>query len=99
MQSENTIRQLVRQVNAYARDDQLSGRLYVDLVDMLEACRWFVSSMDQLGEELTRDELESLLIKIDVNVVQHLGFHMRSLKRDMPRVLDAVGRPDDKAAE
>jgi hypothetical protein len=99
MDQETPVKRLVRQVEAFVQDKRLCGRLYADLTDLLEACNWFVSTVQGIDKELSRDELESLLIKIDVNVLQHLGYHLESLKQDMPVMLDAIGLPEDKEAE
>ena len=100
MSEELPIRSLVDQLKPFIEDKGLRGRLYADLTDILEVCNWFVSAVraDSM-KPLTRDELETLLVDFDVNMLQHLAYHLDSLRKDMPAVLDAVGQREDKEAE
>jgi hypothetical protein len=98
MNEELAARSLVNQLRAFVPDQALTGRMHADLTDMLEACNWFVSAIGAVADrQLTRDELETLLIDIDVNMLQHLAHHLDSLRREMPAVLDAIADPDDEA--
>jgi hypothetical protein len=82
-------------LRAFVPDDAVLGRMRVDLTDMLEACNWFLSAINAAADRpLTRDELETLLIDIDVNMLQHLAHHLDSLRRDMPAALEAIAEPN-----
>ena len=71
-----------------AVDADAYGRLYADLHDLLQASEWFVSIAKQNeGKVLSTSDLEDLLIKIDVTFVQHVTFHLNSLRRDLKRTL------------
>lgn len=97
MSEKSTVRSLVDQLVPFVRDEKLGGRLYADLTDMLEACNWFVAAVGvPRPVPLTREELESLLVDIEVNMLQHLTHHIESLRKDLPAVLEAVGLPDDE---
>ena len=99
MNEEPAARSLVDQLKAFVPDQALTGRMHADLTDALEACNWFVSAVGTAAERpLTRDELESLLIDIEANMLQHLAHHLDSLRRDMPAVLDAIAEPDGNEA-
>src|SRR5688572_12174589 len=94
------IRSLVDQLKPLVKDDELCGRFYADLNDMLEMCHWFVSTAtSERKKQLSRDEIESLLIEVEVKMLQHLAYHLDSLRKDLPVVLDAVGVPDEGNAE
>lgn len=85
-------RRVADQLKSFSNDRQLTTRVYVNLTDMLESCVWFAEQMQANGHgKLTRDELETFLINIDINMLQHLVSHLESLRRDMPTILDAVG--------
>jgi hypothetical protein len=95
MNEELAARPLVNQLKAFVPDRALTGRMNADLTDMLEACDWFMSVIGAVADRpLTRDELETLLIDIDVNMLQHLAHHLDSLKRQMPANLEAIAEPD-----
>lgn len=86
---------VVSQIEKLLPDKELCGRLYADLHDMLEACHWFVDKMDAAkGQPLDREQLESLLIDIEVNMLDHLAYHLDSLRKDLPKVLEAIGEDD-----
>ena len=95
MNEELPARSLVNQLKAFVPDKALTGSMHADLTDMLEACNWFVSVIGAVANRpLTRDELETLLIDIDVNMLQHLAHHLDSLKRQMPAILESIAEPD-----
>jgi hypothetical protein len=95
MNEELAARSLVNQLKAFVSDKALTGTMHADLTDMLEACDWFMSAIGAVADrQLTRDELETLLIDIDVNMLQHLAHHIDSLKRQMPSILEAIAEPD-----
>jgi hypothetical protein len=97
MSDTTPLRFLVDRIEAFVPDRQLCGRLYADLTDMLEVCEWFVRTINGIKvEHLTRDELESLLIEIEGNMLRHMTYHLNSFGADLPAVLDAVGLPEDK---
>lgn len=95
MASDDRLKPLLDQLGKHIADRALLGRVQVDLIDMLEACRWFdaeIGSLHQRG--LNRDELESLLIDIEVKLLDHMSYHIKSMKSDMPKLLKAVETPD-----
>ena len=46
---------------------------------------------------LTRSELEDLLINVDVHFIQHVSFHIESLRRDLNQTLKNF--PEDESSE
>lgn len=95
MNEELAASSLVNQLKTFVPDQTLTGRMHADLTDMVEACDWFVSVIGAIADrQLTRDELETLLIDIDINMLQHLAHHLDSLKREMPAILEAIAEPD-----
>ena len=92
----NALQDILDQLQRHIGDNELRGRLYADLHDVLEASLWFSSALEKLqGRQLTQDEFESFFIDLEVKLVQHLGFHLESLKRDLPTVLDALAEQDE----
>lgn len=85
------------QLRPFAVDEVSYGRIHADFVDLLEASEWFVKTMDALeGHELTRSELEDLLVEIDVKFVDHAFFHLSSLRTDLKAALENF--PDEDEA-
>jgi len=98
--TKTVLRLLTESVKATVVDKELCGRLTVDVTDILEACEWYVRTVGaNRSESLSRDELETLLIEIDVNLIQHLSFHLESLRKDLSSVLDAIALTEDKNEE
>jgi hypothetical protein len=78
----------VKQLREYAPDAVTYGRLSADFTDLLRASEWLLSVAKQSsGRHLEPSELESLLIDIDVKFVQHVSFHLKSLRKDVAAVL------------
>ena len=96
MTNPTPIRSFVDQLRTFVPDDVVRGRLYADLTDVLQVCEWFVETMGKVrNQSLSQDELETLLVDIDTNVVQHLGCHLESLRKDMPALLNAIAQNED----
>jgi hypothetical protein len=82
------ISKLVDQLEAYTASAETRGRLRVDLGDLAEASWWYLSKMEQIGDNtLDEMELEDLLIEIDVKFIEHVTFHIESLRKDLAEVL------------
>jgi len=76
------------QIRPFAVDEVSYGRIYADLVDLLEASEWFVKAIDGLeSRDLTQSELEDFLIEVDVKFVDHAFFHLSSLRNDLKAAL------------
>jgi hypothetical protein len=79
---------LLEQIKPYAPDEATFGRTSANLRDIVEECEWLlqvVSASEQ--KTLSEDELEALLIDIDVRFIMHVGWHLRSLRKDFPSIL------------
>ena len=87
---------LSNQLKTFELDEQTISKVRVDLTDMLEACCWYSKTIESLPESpLSRDQLEDFLIAVDVQILTHLAYHIDSLRKSMPTLLDAIGVPDD----
>ena len=88
---------LSNQLQAFELDEQIVSKVRVDLVDMLEACRWYSQTIENLPESpVNREQLEDFLIAVDVQMLTHLAYHIDSLRKSMPTLLDAIGVPNDE---
>lgn len=76
------------------------SQLYVDFADSYQACTEFLLAVDAFlsVNEPSRDELESLLVAIDLHLLEHLAYHMDSMRALIPEALDVLGRDDPSVA-
>jgi hypothetical protein len=89
------IKPLLDQLKKHTADHALLGRVQADLTDMLEICEWLESTVDSIGNGgVDRDRLESLLIDFEVKFLDHMAYHIKSMRGDMPALLKAVETPD-----
>ena len=80
---------LLKQLRPFVVDDAAYGRLYADLHDLLEASAWLLKTFaDYEGRSLSSSELEDLLVDIDVKFVDHVSFHLKSLRKDLKATLE-----------
>ena len=90
---------LLEQLKSYASSDESYGRIRADFLDLIEACQWFLSVMEQNEERtLSESELEDVLIDIDVKFIQHVAFHLKSLRKDLPDILKQFPNEDSPSA-
>lgn len=100
MNAGTRIKPLLDQLGKHIEDHALLGRVQADLTDILEVCEWFELVVDSSGQRgLDREEAESLLIDIEINLLDHLAYHLKSMKRDMPALLKMIERPDSREAD
>ncbi len=89
--------QLLKQLQPFTRDEDAYGKLHADLHDMIEICEWFLQTMDSVRQkQLSRDEIESLLIELEVNLVDRGGFHLKSLKKGIAEALRQISEKEDR---
>ena len=69
--------------------------LFVDIADAYEACQEFIDLINKFNSQkrYTKDQIENLMIEIDVHLLEHLTYHLKSLRREVPRALKALTRP------
>lgn len=87
---------LVKHVHPYLSNDKILGMMTADLADMYEVSQWFVRTLDEArARTYTQDELHSLLVEIDIQMLTHLTWHLRSLKKYLTKVINVVSGPDE----
>jgi len=88
---------LKRKISPYLADALNRSQLYVDIADSYEACSSFVSLVDDLlsKDTVLADQAEAFFIDLDVHLLEHLAYHMESLRRLVPDALDSF---DDKGS-
>jgi hypothetical protein len=95
-QAVDLVKALRGKLSPYLTKELNESAFFVDLADIYEACTWYVETMGRISDvSLTRDELETVLIDIDVNMLEHLNYHLDSLKKSLPAVLNAISLPED----
>jgi hypothetical protein len=87
MLPENAER-LVEQLRPFTSGDEAYGRLHADFHDLMEICTWFVQLMNSAERKsLGRDDLEAFLIELDVGLIDHASFHLKSMKKEVEAAL------------
>ena len=82
---------LAEQVRPFLGSDEAYSRLRADVHDLAEICEWFLKvACENSARTLSRDELESLLIELDVRFVDHGLFHLQSLKTAINGALEKL---------
>ena len=82
---------LKRKISPYLTDALNRSQLYVDIADSYEACSSFVSLIDDFlsRDTMLADQAEAFLTDLDVHLLEHLAYHMESLRRLIPDALDS----------
>ena len=81
---------LKRKISPCLTDVLNQSQLYVDIADSYEACSSFVSLVDDFlsRDTVLADQVETFLVDLDVHLLEHLAYHMKSLRRLIPAALD-----------
>ena len=78
----------VEQLRPFVADEDAYGRVYADLHDLMVASEWLLAEIDQKRDEpLTAEKIEDFLIDLDVRYIQHVTFHLTSLRKDLDMIL------------
>jgi hypothetical protein len=79
-------------------EESNASALYTDLADMYGICIWYSEYIEKLfasRKRHTADELETMLIEFEVQLIDHFAYHAKSLKRLMPRLLKEINSESD----
>lgn len=73
------------------------SRLFVDLADIYEICRAYLTAIDIITSSEIRDleKLKDVFYEIDCQLFEHLPYHLKSLKKLLPKVIESLERGDD----
>jgi hypothetical protein len=96
MLPENAER-LIEQLRPFVSGEEAYGRLYADFHDLMEICAWFLQLMNADDrKQLSRDDLEKLLIELDIGLIDHASFHLKSMKKEINAALDKLANDPDE---
>ena len=94
MSAQETVRaaaKLRRRLKSHISEKLCDSGLIVDLADIREIAIWTQRTINKLGaRELTTSELQDILVEVDVQLLFHLRYHLRSLANKLPKVLDEI---------
>ena len=87
-----TVRTLHVKLDALFPESLRKSQLFVDLADIHEICRNYLDVIDGIlaEEPIGQEKLEDLLYKIDCQLFEHLPFHLKSLKKLLPKAISAL---------
>jgi hypothetical protein len=79
-------------IGRFVRADGIIDKMRVDLIDLVEASKWFLEEINKSRDyPLTLESTEDLLISLDVNFVCHASFHINSLRDGIEKALSEIG--------
>jgi hypothetical protein len=66
--------------------------LFVDIADAYEACNSFSDVVEDLvsRKRMTRDQLQTALVDVDLHLLEHLTYHLKSLRKHLPKAIAAL---------
>jgi hypothetical protein len=83
-----SIQHIVSGLTPYVSNSDSLGRVSADLRDLVDASRWLLEALSDAESKVTSaDELESFLIDLEVTYLDHVAFHIRSLKDEIGSAL------------
>jgi len=90
----------VEQLRPFVADEDSFGRISGDLQDVLAASAWLLKTVAQHeNRRLSPAELEQLVADLDTRFVEHMFYHLMSLREDLKVTLERFPvRREDRAA-
>lgn len=95
-QTVHLVSDLKGKMSPYLTDNMNQSQLFVDIADAYEACCRFIAIVDDISskETLQVDQLEAFLVDVDVHLLEHLAYHLKSLRKLVPKAIDSLGSGD-----
>jgi hypothetical protein len=86
------VQSLRERISPHLPDKLNRSSLYVDLADAYQACNDFIRTIDKVVSKvsLRRTELETNLVDVDVHLLEHLNYHVESLRELVPQAIGAL---------
>ncbi|MDR2189451.1 MAG: hypothetical protein LBE62_15615 [Azonexus sp.] len=77
---------LKNKISPYLSDSLNQSQFFVDVADAYSACSSFISLVDDLLSKdiVLADQVEVFLADLDVHLLEHLAYHIKSLRRLIP---------------
>ena len=81
---------LKRKLAPHLTDSLNQSQLFVDMADAYAACCSFIAIVDDIStvEFLQTDQVETFLVDVDVHLLEHLTYHLESLRKLIPEAVD-----------
>jgi hypothetical protein len=87
------LRRLSKRLKPLLPEEFHDSSLLVDLADVYEICSWYIDALDALIRERgapDRKRVEAIFARMHIELLEHLPYHTRSLRRSIPRVENAL---------
>lgn len=74
------------------------SQFFVDLADIHEICRAYLAAVDRIisSEFEDLEALQDILYEIDSHLFEHLPYHLKSLKKLLPKVIKSIEKTKRK---
>ncbi|MDD1607984.1 MAG: hypothetical protein LUO95_10845 [Methylococcaceae bacterium] len=68
------------------------SQFFVDLADIREICHAYLTAVDRITSSEVEDleKLKDIFYEIDCQLFVHLPYHLKSLKKLLPKVIEAL---------
>ncbi len=67
------------------------SHLFGDIADIHEACRVYLGAIDKiLSKDSSLEDVENILYEIDCELFEHLPYHLKSLRKLLPKMIHAI---------
>ena len=91
---------MARQLKPFVKDEHAYARMCTDLHDLVAASEWLLSEMDKrVATPLTVDNVEDFLIDLDVRYIQHVTYHLKSLRKDVNVTLSSIAQAEGEGGK
>jgi hypothetical protein len=90
--TSDVLRALRLKLDGLLPESLQKSQVFVDLVDIHEICRAYLNAVNRIlvEESLSPAGLEDILYEIDSELFEHLPYHLKSLKKLLPKVIEAL---------
>lgn len=81
-----------------------SSSIFVDMADVYGICSWYQSEIESIvrrSRPITSNQLSALLVKLDVELLEHMKYHQQTMRKSISRIvraMEAGNRPRPRKA-
>ncbi len=84
------LKKLEDKLDPYLSEELRNSQFFVDLADIHEICRSYLSMIDNVISSDDKGVIEESLDNIETELFDHFPYHFKSLKKLLPEVIDEI---------
>lgn len=89
-------KQLREKLDPLIPESLSNSTLIIDLADTHEVCRTYLEDIEKILASNNPEEIENILYKIDCELFEHLAYHLKSLKKLLPKLIHSLQARETK---